>query len=141
MSAGFRDVLLEAFNRHFSPEESMGELLARNNMEISPNISLSGLLRDNLGRLLNAVLSADLANAVARKAGSESFAALISRTFVNTVDVAQVVEDKINSLDTGEVEGMIFSFTKTHFKWINILGFVIGFLVGVVQVAFSIWQN
>ncbi len=32
-----------------------------------------------------------------------------------------------------EVENILFSFMKEHFKWINILGFFIGFVIGLTQ--------
>lgn len=52
------------------------------------------------------------------------------------VNIKKLVEDKIKSLDLKDVEDMLFSFMSSHFKWINILGFVIGFIVGVGQVVF-----
>ena len=45
----------------------------------------------------------------------------------------QIVKDKINALPLPEVENILFSFMKEHFKWINILGFFIGFVIGLVQ--------
>jgi uncharacterized membrane protein YheB (UPF0754 family) len=140
LSDGLSAAALETLNRRYSPEDSIGDILAGNNIEIKINIDIVELFRNNFGRLLNAALTAETAEAIASKAASETFAALISKTFVNTVDIAGVVEDKINSLDTAEVEEMIFSFTKTHFKWINLLGFFIGFLVGIIQVVFAVWD-
>jgi uncharacterized membrane protein YheB (UPF0754 family) len=140
LSEGLSAAILGALNRYYSPEESVGEILEKHNIELDYGICLADIFRDNFGKFLNAVLSDEVAEAITRRAGSETFAALISKTFVNTVDIAQVVENKINSLNTAEVEEMIFSFTKTHFKWINLLGFLIGFLVGIIQVAFTIWD-
>ncbi|MDR2884707.1 MAG: DUF445 family protein, partial [Deferribacteraceae bacterium] len=53
--------------------------------------------------------------------------------FIKLVNITSLVEQKINSLDLAEVEELLFSFMKNHFKWINILGFLIGFFVGAVQ--------
>lgn len=53
--------------------------------------------------------------------------------FLQLINIRSVVEEKINSLDMKEVEDMLFAFMKDHFKWINLLGLIIGFLVGVGQ--------
>ncbi len=56
--------------------------------------------------------------------------------FLQLVNITSLVEQKINALDMKEVEDMLFSFMKNHFKWINILGFIIGFIVGCGQAGF-----
>ncbi|UOD34181.1 DUF445 family protein [Deferribacteraceae bacterium V6Fe1] len=53
---------------------------------------------------------------------------------LQALDVKNIVEDKINSLNLYEVEDMLFSFMSEQFKWINILGFVLGFIFGVIQI-------
>lgn len=53
---------------------------------------------------------------------------------VNALNIKDIVEQKINSLNLYEVEDMLFSFMKDQFKWINILGFVLGFLFGIIQI-------
>lgn len=52
---------------------------------------------------------------------------------LNAVNIEKIVKDKINALPLPEVENILFSFMKEHFKWINILGFFIGFVIGLVQ--------
>ena len=49
------------------------------------------------------------------------------------INIKRTVEDKINTLPLAEVEDILFSFMRTHFKWINILGFAIGFVIGCLQ--------
>jgi uncharacterized membrane protein YheB (UPF0754 family) len=53
---------------------------------------------------------------------------------LQALDVKNIVEDKINSLNLYEVEDMLFSFMRDQFKWINILGFVLGFIFGAIQI-------
>jgi uncharacterized membrane protein YheB (UPF0754 family) len=55
---------------------------------------------------------------------------------LETLNIQSIVEEKINSLNLYEVENMLFSFMKDQFKWINILGFVLGFIFGCVQIIF-----
>lgn len=52
---------------------------------------------------------------------------------LNAINIEKIVKDKINALPLPEVENILFSFMKEHFKWINILGFFIGFLIGLMQ--------
>jgi uncharacterized membrane protein YheB (UPF0754 family) len=60
---------------------------------------------------------------------------------VKLVDISSLVEHKIMSLDLAEVEEILFSFMRQHFKWINVLGFVIGFLIGLVQMGILIFRG
>jgi len=52
---------------------------------------------------------------------------------VTSLNIDKLVEDKINSLDLYKLENLIFSFMKDQFKWINILGFILGFIFGLIQ--------
>jgi len=60
---------------------------------------------------------------------------------LRSIGLADIVEDKINNLDLYEVEDLLFSFMRDQFKWINILGFIIGFLFGVFQTATILLSN
>lgn len=57
---------------------------------------------------------------------------------LNQLNIGKTVEDKINSLPLKDLEDMLFSFMKIHFKWINILGFVIGFIIGTIQLIITV---
>jgi len=52
---------------------------------------------------------------------------------LEAINFPKITEDRINSLDLYEVENLLFSFMKDSFRWINILGFILGFLFGAVQ--------
>jgi uncharacterized membrane protein YheB (UPF0754 family) len=54
---------------------------------------------------------------------------------LEAVNFPKITEDRINSLNLYEVENLLFSFMKDSFRWINILGFILGFLFGAVQSA------
>jgi uncharacterized membrane protein YheB (UPF0754 family) len=60
---------------------------------------------------------------------------------VRAVDLPGIVEKKINTLNLYEVEDILFDFMKDQFKWINRLGFVLGFIFGLVQVAVLIFMQ
>ncbi|WP_022849731.1 DUF445 family protein [Limisalsivibrio acetivorans] len=53
---------------------------------------------------------------------------------LRAVDLPKIVEQKINTLNLYEVEDLLFDFMKDQFRWINILGFFLGFFFGCVQV-------
>lgn len=55
---------------------------------------------------------------------------------LSMINITSLAEQKINSLELKEVEDMLLSFMKNHFKWINILGFAVGFVIGCAQVLF-----
>ncbi len=53
---------------------------------------------------------------------------------LEAINFPKITEDRINSLDLYEVENLLFSFMKDSFRWINILGFILGFfLFGAIQ--------
>ena len=49
------------------------------------------------------------------------------------IDIGKMVEDKINNLDLYELEEIILRIAKNELKHIEILGLVLGFLIGIVQ--------
>ncbi|HCF50814.1 MAG TPA: hypothetical protein DER60_11065 [Syntrophomonas sp.] len=51
------------------------------------------------------------------------------------ISVKQMVEDKINAFELNELEVMIRQVSQTELRFIEILGGVLGFLLGLVQVA------
>lgn len=51
------------------------------------------------------------------------------------VKVKQIVEDRINQLDLQQLEEMIREIASTELKFIEVLGGVLGFIIGLVQVA------
>jgi uncharacterized membrane protein YheB (UPF0754 family) len=60
--------------------------------------------------------------------------------FLGIIDISGLVEKKVNSLEMRQVEDLLFAFMKSHFKWINLLGFIIGFLVGLGQLGFMLYK-
>ncbi len=52
---------------------------------------------------------------------------------MSTVSIAKMVEDKINSFDLLTLENMIISISQRELKHIEILGGLLGFVIGLVQ--------
>lgn len=49
------------------------------------------------------------------------------------VDIQKIVEDKINELDLQELERIIIDVAKKELKHIEVLGFILGAVIGIVQ--------
>ncbi len=52
---------------------------------------------------------------------------------VDTLNVKQMVEAKVNSLDLLQVEGLLMGIMKEQFKYINLFGALLGFLIGMIN--------
>ena len=53
---------------------------------------------------------------------------------VETLNVRRMVEEKVNSLDLLQVEDLLMGVMKEQFKYINIFGGLLGFLIGFVNI-------
>ncbi|MGL4874210.1 MAG: DUF445 family protein, partial [Clostridium sp.] len=49
------------------------------------------------------------------------------------INIGKIVEEKINALDLEELEKIILEISKKELKHIEILGLVLGALIGLVQ--------
>ncbi len=52
---------------------------------------------------------------------------------IETLNVAQMVEDKVNQLDILQVEGLLMGVMQEQFKYINLFGALLGFLIGLIN--------
>ncbi|MDR1100123.1 MAG: DUF445 family protein [Treponema sp.] len=76
---------------------------------------LDSLLRDKLLRLADKQIAAAL----------------------GTINVRAMVAERINSLDMIRVERIVLDVMANQFKWIDIFGAILGFLIGLFQSLFS----
>jgi len=63
--------------------------------------------------------------------------ATITEKAKEQLDLKQLVEDKINSLDLQQLEDLIIRLSKQELKQIEVLGGVLGFFIGIIQAAVS----
>jgi uncharacterized membrane protein YheB (UPF0754 family) len=54
---------------------------------------------------------------------------------IETLNVARMVEEKVNQLDILQVEDLLMGIMKEQFKYINLFGAVLGFLIGLINLA------
>jgi uncharacterized membrane protein YheB (UPF0754 family) len=50
------------------------------------------------------------------------------------LDVQRIVEDKVSAFSTDKLEEILFSVMRREFKFIEMVGAVLGFLIGVAQI-------
>lgn len=50
------------------------------------------------------------------------------------LDVTKIVHDKIVDFSTDKLEAILFAIMKKEFKFIELVGAVLGFLIGVIQI-------
>lgn len=53
---------------------------------------------------------------------------------LSSVNVKDLVVDKINSLDMKNVENILLSVIQKHLRWINVFGALLGALIGMIQI-------
>jgi uncharacterized membrane protein YheB (UPF0754 family) len=54
---------------------------------------------------------------------------------IETLNVARMVEEKVNQLDILQVEDLLMGIMKEQFKYINLFGAILGFLIGLINLA------
>jgi uncharacterized membrane protein YheB (UPF0754 family) len=54
---------------------------------------------------------------------------------IETLNIARMVESKVNQLDILQVEELLMGVMKEQFKYINLFGAVLGFLIGLINLA------
>jgi uncharacterized membrane protein YheB (UPF0754 family) len=95
------------------------------------------LFRRPLGKL-SARVPADLREEV-EAALSLQLTDLLKREvppLVETLNVQRMVTEKVNSLDILKVEGLLLSIMQEQFKYINLFGGLLGFLIGLANLIF-----
>lgn len=55
---------------------------------------------------------------------------------VHSLNIRQIVTEKVNSLDILKLEGLLLSIMEEQFKYINLFGALLGFLIGCLNVVF-----
>lgn len=55
---------------------------------------------------------------------------------VRTLNIRQIVTEKVNSLDLLKLEGLLLTIMEEQFKYINLFGALLGFLIGCLNLFF-----
>ena len=108
-------------------DEKLDDFLENRIMESMPmlyvfmsdemRVKIKATLQDELRRMLPTLI--------------ERFAARIEAQ----VDVEKTVYEKVVNFSTDKLEGILYSIMSKEFRFIELLGGVLGFLIGLIQVA------
>jgi len=83
------------------------------------------VIMEMMGDMLNKQMPGVISQIVEQAGGS----------VVEKVKLAQLVEDRMNAYEIAHIERLILSVAARELKHIEILGGVLGFFIGLIQVA------
>lgn len=127
---------------------SLDDLLERmNSPEIQEELvnKISEFMKDRLGELLPRIIPGRLIQIIVDtldKILRQESANLIDQLFIGgreylseEIQVSKIVEEKVNAYDLDQLEAMIKGISAPELTFIEVLGGVMGFIIGLVQVA------
>jgi uncharacterized membrane protein YheB (UPF0754 family) len=123
LSASLREMDLKP---HFDGfvEELVGKALV-GKLRSMPLIG--GFLNDRLVQQFTDMAKSEIVN------HAPQFIDKVATDVEKKIPVKQLVEDRINSLDLDELERLVHRIAANEFKRIELLGGVLGFLIGLIQ--------
>jgi len=57
----------------------------------------------------------------------------------DTLDIESIITDKVNKLSSSKLEEVIWNILSTEFKFIEWVGAILGFMIGVIQVILTLF--
>ncbi|SDP17353.1 DUF445 family protein [Desulforhopalus singaporensis] len=97
----------------------------------------ASLMNKKIGRLAS-IVPAGVKEGVAKSLQLMASAMLASEVpgLVQSLNIRQIVTEKINSLDLLRLERLLLSIMEEQFKYINLFGALLGFIIGCLNIAF-----
>lgn len=59
-------------------------------------------------------------------------------TLKNELDLEKIVIDKVSKFSSDKLEGILYQIMSTEFRFVEIIGAVLGFIIGLVQVLITV---
>lgn len=89
------------------------------------------LLQKKIGKMAN-IIPIGVREGIAKSLQNTTSAMLATEVpgLVQSLNIKNIVTEKVNSLDILKLEGLLLSIMQEQFKYINIFGALIGFLIG-----------
>ena len=108
---------------------------AKKNLNNITQTLLQGLLDRPVGRL-SAMLPAGVRDGMYQSIQKMASAMLAAEVpgLVESLNLKQIVKEKVDSLDLMRLERLLLSIMEEQFKYINIFGAILGFLIGGLNV-------
>jgi uncharacterized membrane protein YheB (UPF0754 family) len=57
------------------------------------------------------------------------------------IDIERMVTEKVASFSSDRLEGLLLAVMTKEFRFVELIGGVLGFLIGLIQMAFSLWTG
>ena len=107
----------------------------RKNLNFMTQTLLQGLLARPIGRLA-ALLPAGVRDGLYQSIQKMASAMLAAEVpgLVASLNLKQIVKEKVDSLDLMRLERLLLSIMEEQFKYINLFGAILGFLIGGLNV-------
>ncbi|EKD35689.1 MAG: hypothetical protein ACD_75C01819G0011 [uncultured bacterium] len=101
------------------------------------DVLLSALLQKRLGKLAN-IIPAGVREGMARSLQKMASGMLEMEVpgLVQSLNIKKIVTEKVNSLEILKLEGLLLSIMEEQFKYINLFGALLGFLIGCGNLLF-----
>ncbi|KJR98106.1 MAG: hypothetical protein VR65_21625 [Desulfobulbaceae bacterium BRH_c16a] len=95
------------------------------------DVLIASLLQKRLGKLAN-LIPAGVREGLARSLQKMASGMLETEVpgLVQSLNIKKIVTEKVNSLDILKLEGLLLSIMEEQFKYINLFGALLGFLIG-----------
>jgi uncharacterized membrane protein YheB (UPF0754 family) len=98
---------------------------------------VASLLKKRIGQL-SRIVPAGVKEGISKSFQNMASAMLASEVpgLVHSLNIRKIVTEKINSLDLLRLEGLLLSIMEEQFKYINLFGALLGFLIGCLNILF-----
>jgi uncharacterized membrane protein YheB (UPF0754 family) len=98
---------------------------------------VAALLQKKIGKLAN-IVPVGVREGMAKSLQKTTSAMLAAEVpgLVQSLNIKNIVTEKVNSLDILKLEGLLLSIMQEQFKYINLFGGLLGFLIGCANLLF-----
>ncbi len=98
---------------------------------------IEGLLHKKIGKIAN-IVPAGVKDGIAGSVQKTVSVMLADEVpgLVQSLNIRKIVTEKVNSLDILQVEGLLLTIMEEQFKYINLFGALLGFLIGCLNLVF-----
>jgi uncharacterized membrane protein YheB (UPF0754 family) len=98
---------------------------------------VAALLQKKIGKLAN-IVPVGIREGMAKSLQKTTSAMLAAEVpgLVQSLNIKNIVTEKVNSLDILKLEGLLLSIMQEQFKYINLFGGLLGFLIGCANLFF-----
>ena len=99
----------------------------------SINPMIAAFLSDDLKTKIKNVLMEELEEMI------PEFLAKASKELESRLVISELIKEKVEQFDSSRIEEILFSVMKSEFKFIEVIGGVLGFIIGLLQSLFFLF--